>query len=87
MYPAAIATIYEIKNILIELFLLSLYFNNAKVPTPALVVNPVNKAPKLKPPLTYNWVRITDPAQLGIKPIIPALNGWKNQFVFNKLLK
>ena len=74
-YPITIATTYEISNILSEFFLSSLYLNSAKVPTPALVVSPVSKAPKPSPPLTYNCVKITYPAQLGIKPIIPAIIG------------
>ena len=67
-------------------FLFSLYFIKANVPTPALVVKPVSNAPKLKPPDTYNCVSITEPAQLGIKPITPAMIGWKIQFVFKRLV-
>ena len=40
------------------------------------------KAPKLKPPATYNCVKITEPAQLGMNPTIPAIIGCNNQFVF-----
>ena len=68
---------YNNNTILIFSFKFLFTLNNTISPTPALTNKPaINVATVIKPS-KYNWVIITEAAQFGISPTIPAITGPK----------
>ncbi len=72
-----VKTPIKYSNIIILKLTLGCLFvlHNTKTPTPAPTNNPESNVEIVIPPDKYNCVRITEEAQFGINPIIPAIIG------------
>ena len=82
MYPAATATVKQIRIIQGIFFAAFAFLNNISIPKPAFTNKPESNAPKARLPSTNNSLSKIDEAQLGIKPIIAENNGDKYLFVW-----